>query len=107
MPSESTSAYQLQLSQKQNSLNLRLAPFNAPQLEVYPSAERHYRMRAEFRVWHEDDDLYYIMFDQETRAKYKVERLPAANQLINSLMPALLDYVRDKPVLRRKLFQVD
>lgn len=107
MSSESKSAYQLQLSHKQDSLSQRLAPFNAPSLEVFPSPEQHYRMRAEFRVWHEDDDLYYIMFNQETRAKYKVEQLPAANQLINSLMPALLDYVRDKPVLRRKLFQVD
>ena len=35
-----------------------------PPIEVFTSPESNYRMRAEFRVWHEGDDLYHIMFDQ-------------------------------------------
>ena len=105
MPSES--AYQEQLIHKQQSLTQRLAAFNAPELEVFPSPAQHYRMRAEFRVWHEGDDLYYIMFDKESRDKYRVDQLPAANRLINQLMPLVLDFIRDKPALRHKLFQVD
>ncbi|EGN75312.1 tRNA (uracil-5-)-methyltransferase [Idiomarina sp. A28L] len=99
--------YEAQLEEKQQRLNSLLAPFNAPTVTIFPSAPEHYRMRAEFRVWHEGDDIFYIMFNSETREKYRVEQLPAANQLINRLMPAVLNYVRDKETLRRKLFQVD
>ena len=105
MPPES--AYQAQLAAKEISLARRLAPFSAPTLKVFQSPAQHYRMRAEFRVWHEGDELYYIMFDKESGDKYRVDQLPAANQLINQLMPAVLDFVRDKPTLRHKLFQVD
>ena len=31
-------------------------------LEVYPSKPQNYRMRAEFRLWHDDGDLFYAMF---------------------------------------------
>ena len=64
-------------------------------------------MRAEFRVWHEGDDLYYIMFDSATRQRYRVDQFPAASRLINQLMPAILAGVREAPLLRHKLFQVD
>ncbi|RUO36694.1 tRNA (uridine(54)-C5)-methyltransferase TrmA [Aliidiomarina shirensis] len=101
------SRYQEQLNEKEQRLITLLAPFNAPALTIFPSEPEHYRMRAEFRVWHEGDDLFYIMFNSETREKYRVDQLPAANQLINRLMPAVLNYVRDKETLRRKLFQVD
>ncbi|WP_194756821.1 tRNA (uridine(54)-C5)-methyltransferase TrmA [Aliidiomarina indica] len=100
-------AYQAQLAEKSDRLTTLLAPFSAPALEVYPSPPEHYRMRAEFRVWHDGDDLYYVMFNPDTKEKYRVDQFAAANQLINTLMHEVLDYVRDKPLLRRKLFQVD
>lgn len=99
--------YQQQLDTKTDQLRQLLQPFAAPAPEVFPSPSQHYRMRAEFRVWHEGDDLYYIMFDQQTRQKYRVDQLPAANTLINTLMPAVLAFIKDKPALRHKLFQVD
>ncbi|RUO24110.1 tRNA (uridine(54)-C5)-methyltransferase TrmA [Aliidiomarina minuta] len=106
--SDTTQAsYDEQLADKVNALQQKLAPFNPPALDVYPSPPMHYRMRAEFRVWHEGDDLYYIMFDKNTHDKYRVDQLPAANQLINQLMPALLEYLKPRETLRRKLFQVD
>lgn len=101
------SRYQAQLDTKAEQLRQRLAQFTPPALEIYPSLPEHYRMRAEFRVWHEGDALYYIMFDQATREKYRVDSLPAANQLINQLMPAVLEFIQFRPLLRKKLFQVD
>lgn len=99
--------YNEQLQEKEHRLNTLLAPFSSPKVSVFPSPPQHYRMRAEFRVWHEGDDLFYVMFNPETREKYRVDQLPAANLRINQLMPLVLDYVRDKEILRRKLFQVD
>lgn len=99
--------YQAQLDEKITRLQSVFSVFNPPKLEVFPSPEKHYRMRAEFRVWHEGEDLYYIMFDQQTKEKYRVDTLPAASALINELMPRLLEAVRPIESLRRKLFQVD
>lgn len=99
--------YEAQLSEKAERLKIMLAPFITTELEVFESPATHYRMRAEFRVWHDGDDLYYIMFDPDTREKIRVDAFPVANELINQLMPAVLDYVRDRPALRQKLFQVE
>ncbi|WP_116475785.1 tRNA (uridine(54)-C5)-methyltransferase TrmA [Zobellella maritima] len=99
--------YQAQLDEKADRLRDRFAPFTPPMLEVFASEPEHYRMRAEFRVWHQGDDLYYIMFDQATKQKYRVDTFPAASILINRVMPLLLDALKPNPVLRRKLFQVD
>lgn len=99
--------YQAQLSEKEQLLKSMLAPFSVSNIDVYASPTTHYRMRAEFRVWHDGDDLFYIMFNPETREKIRVDVFPVANQLINELMPAILDYVRERPTLRQKLFQVE
>ncbi|AEH31679.1 hypothetical protein VAA_00469 [Vibrio anguillarum 775] len=99
--------YQQQLAEKTERLTQMFAQYNMPQLEVFESPEQHYRMRAEFRVWHEGDELYYIMFNQETREKYRVDQFPAASRLINDLMPLLVDALKGSDSLRRKLFQVD
>lgn len=102
-----TQDYTGQLAAKARYLTTLLQPFVSQQPEVYPSPPLHYRMRAEFRVWHEGDDLYYIMFDPETREKVRMDSFPAGSILINTLMPEIIDYVRNRPVLRRKLFQVE
>lgn len=99
--------YQHQLEEKVERLSAMLEPFCQAPLDVFASPSKHYRMRAEFRVWHEGDDLYYIMFDPETREKIPMVDFPAGSQLINQLMPAILDYVRERPILRKKLFQVE
>lgn len=84
-----------------------MAPFAAPVPEVFRSPVSHYRMRAEFRLWHDGDDLYHIIFDQQTRSRIRVDSFPAASALINQLMTAMLEGVRNNPVLRQKLFQID
>ncbi len=100
-------SYDKQLNEKQARLTDMLAPFDAPSLEVFASAPAHYRMRAEFRVWHDGDDLYHIMFNQETREKYRVDQFPPACQTINDMMATLIETIKPSPVLRKKLFQID
>ena len=99
--------YQAQLEAKVSQLQHTFAPFNPPSLDVFASEPEHYRMRAEFRLWHEDEDLYYIMFDQGTKQRYRVDQFPAASLIINQAMPLLLTALQPDAVLRRSLFQVD
>ncbi len=59
--------YQAQLADKIARLKAMFVDYSMPELEVFESPVANYRMRAEFRIWHEGDDMYYIMFNQETR----------------------------------------
>ena len=52
------------LEEKHLKLKDLFADFHPPELEIFASSSLHYRMRAEFRVWHEGEDLYYYMFDK-------------------------------------------
>ena len=99
--------YQAQLKEKLERLTALFLPYYREELSVFSSPLKHYRSRAEFRVWHEGDELYHIMFDQESKEKYRVDQFPVAIETINELMTLLLSYIKDKPVLRRKLFQID
>lgn len=104
---DTNTTYQAQLQVKVDTLTSLLTPFYTDDLDVYRSPETHYRMRAEFRVWHDGDDLYYIMFDKETKTPYRVDNFPAASETINALMVRILELVKSCSVLRKKLFQID
>lgn len=99
--------YPVQLQLKADLLQKSFDDFALPPLEIFPSDPVHYRMRAEFRVWHEGSDLYHIMFDQQTKQKYKVEAFPAGSQLINQVMLDLINLLKVNEIARRKLFQID
>lgn len=102
-----TKDYELQLAEKTDRLKAMMAPFNAPEPEIFSSPASHYRMRAEFRVWHDNDDLFHIMFDKETKERIRVDQFPVASQLINDMMAALLPLIKQSELLRHKLFQID
>ncbi len=99
--------YDAQLAEKVSRLQTMMTPFTAPDVEVFRSPVSHYRMRAEFRIWHDGDDLYHIIFDQATKQRIRVDSFPAASELINQMMPRLMAAIRDNQVLRFKLFQID
>jgi len=42
---------------------------DVPELEVYESQPRGYRMRSEFGVWHEGDDMYFVMHEKADGAE--------------------------------------
>ncbi|NDL64891.1 tRNA (uridine(54)-C5)-methyltransferase TrmA [Acerihabitans arboris] len=102
-----TEAYETQLAEKTARLNAMMAAFQAPIAEIFRSQAEHYRMRAEFRVWHDEQDLYHIMFDQQTKERIRIDRFSAGSELLNKLMAVMMDALRPSPILRRKLFQLD
>ncbi|EFE51573.1 tRNA (uracil-5-)-methyltransferase [Providencia rettgeri DSM 1131] len=102
-----TEDYEQQLVEKTDRLKAMMAPFNAPEPEIFSSPTSHYRMRAEFRIWHEGDDLFHIMFNKETKERIRIDQFPVASQLINDMMAALLPLIKQNELLRHKLFQID
>jgi len=99
--------YESQLSEKQIAMSELFDAFNITEMDLYRSEPLNYRLRAEFRVWHQDDDLYYIMFNSETKEKFRVDQFPVASTLINNAMAELMSYIRTNTLLRHRLFQVD
>jgi len=100
--------YDTQLDEKKVRLNSLFAEFAPPALEVYDSAVSHYRLRAEFRLWHEGERCFYAMFEPGNRSKaYEVREFNIASPLINDLMKRLLAEIHDSELLRRRLFQVE
>ena len=96
-----------QLTIKINTLKDSFSPHPMPELEVFASETLHYRLRAEFRLWHDGDDLHHVMFDQMTKEKYQVHYFPPASQLINDVMTDILLLLKGNDIARRKLFQID
>lgn len=101
------SNYPQQLEDKKNGIARLFSNYDLPTFDIFESEPINYRYRAEFRVWHEGDDLYYIMFDSKTKQKYKVEYFPVASKLINKCMSQLLVEIKNNELLRQRLFQVD
>lgn len=107
----SSMSYTEQFTYKQNFLKNLLSPFFDGDLDAFSSPEKHYRMRAEFRIWHDGPATFHIMFDKSTKQQYRVDQLPAASILINDAMQAVMTFLNsgtdDAKELRTKLFQVD
>ncbi len=104
----STTAYQHQLAEKVAKIQHDFAEFSLPEISVFSSPEKHYRMRAEFRVWHQQERTEYVMFTQdEFKRPYPIHEFPVGSALMNQLMPRVLQEINDDDLLRRKLYQVD
>jgi tRNA (uracil-5-)-methyltransferase len=99
--------YDEQLKNKTDFIKDSFAQHPVPELEVFASEPLHYRLRAEFRLWHDGDNLHHVMFDQTTKQKYHVEHFPPASQLINDVMVDLTLLLKVNEAARRKLFQID
>ncbi|MBD9631945.1 tRNA (uridine(54)-C5)-methyltransferase TrmA [Pseudomonas sp. PDM19] len=101
------SQYDSQLAKKAARLRELLAPFAAPEPEVFDSPREHYRLRAEFRLWREGEARHYAMFEQgDKHTPILIEEFPIASQRINELMPRL-KAAWAEPTLGHKLFQVE
>ncbi|MGN5519721.1 tRNA (uridine(54)-C5)-methyltransferase TrmA [Halopseudomonas sp. Lyrl_26] len=100
--------YEQQLAAKRERLTELLAPFSAPEPAVFASPREHFRLRAEFRLWYQDGQPHYAMFEPgNNRQPILIEELPIASRRINELMMPLLEACKADPELGRKLFQVE
>ena len=100
--------YDTLLQQKTEAVQRLLAAYDPPAPNIYPSSSSAFRMRAEFRMWHEGDDLNYVMYRKgEPKTPIAIKQFPIACERIQSLMPLLLTQLKTNTELREKLFQVE
>lgn len=103
--------YQTQLAEKQNYIAGLFRDLTLPEPEIFASPEKYYRMRAEFRIWHEGENISYAMFEPGRKAGgaslIRLEQFPAAAESVNRLMPPLLGLISRMPVLKNRLYQCE
>ncbi|STZ75852.1 tRNA (uridine(54)-C5)-methyltransferase TrmA [Bergeriella denitrificans] len=104
-------AYRQQLNDKIHYLHHLFQGMDMPELEVFESPESHYRMRAEFRVWHEGDEIFYAMFERGQKASgatlVRCDQFAAAHTLVNALMPRLIEAAGRNSVLKNRWYAVE
>lgn len=77
-------------------------------IAVHASPATGYRMRAEFRIWHQDQRCDYAMYRPgESGTPYVIADFPPGSATIARLMPPLLDALNAGPELRRRLFAAE
>ncbi len=79
--------------------------FDAP-YEVFTSPDSHYRARAEFKIYKDDNDISYAMH-KEGGGFVQIEQCPIVLKPVYSLMPKLLEQIKRSPMLKKRLFRVD
>lgn len=100
--------YEQQLQEKIATLEQDFAEFRLPELQTFRSPLKNFRMRAEFRMWHNGDKINYAMFTPgEYRKPYIVNDFPIGSKRINTLMSQLRDLINEDVHLRKKLFQLE
>lgn len=99
--------YEQLLAEKSASVAALFQQLEMPAPELFRSPTSHYRCRAEFRIWHDGDDLYHIMFDPLTKTRHRIDYFPVAVKPIADLMPVLMEELKTQPQLRKSLYQID
>ncbi len=101
-------AYERQISEKIQLTKSQFSGFTDVDLEVFRSSITAYRMRAEFKLWHENGEIHYAMHEPGVKNRpYIIETFPIASKAIQTLMPKLRDELNRQPVLKQKAFQVE
>ena len=105
LPCIDPALYSSQLAAKIARFQEDFADFALPEPAVFSSAPLHYRLRAEFRIWHHGEVFDYAMFDPENpRQPVLMADFPAADATICRLMPRLRAALLADEGLSRKLF---
>ena len=100
--------YDRLLAKKVEHWQPTFSALGAPAAEVFPSPPTAYRLRAEFRIWHDGDDLNYVMFSPDRpKDPVVVSNFSIASPVIQAAMEPLRLKLQSRDVLRKKLFQVE
>ncbi len=97
-------SYAKQIEQKKEYIK---ELFDIQDFEFFTSESEHYRDRAEFRIWHDGDDISYGMHNLEGKGVLKIDECPKVSHEIFELMPKLRDYIQKNEELRAKLYSVE
>lgn len=96
------------LAEKVSQFKRSFAPFGIPEPTVLASEPLHYRLRAEFRMFHLGERIDYAMFAAaDPKRPVVIEHFPATAEPIYAAMPRLREMLQASDILKNRLYQVD
>lgn len=98
--------YTGQLTSKFNAIQGQFASYFSGKIDVYESQEAHYRSRAEFKVYHDDEGSFYAMNRLDKQGVVKIESCSIVHESIARVMKPLLSAIK-KHEIGHKLFGID
>ncbi len=104
------STYDDELSNKVNTITAKMRElFEIPEPEIFTSEKMHYRMRAEFAIFHDGDSIHFTMTDKQGKERKRVftDSFDPGTELMNFYMSILPNLLRPYEILRRGLFDID
>jgi tRNA (uracil-5-)-methyltransferase len=108
LPIVDPARYAAQLESKVQRFLADFATLLPPAPQIFASPPQHYRLRAEFRIWHTGDSFDYVMFDPDApRVPIAIADFPTAAAPINRLMQLLREQLLAAEILRRRLYTVE
>lgn len=100
--------YEALFQQKRDEIKQQFDRFNPATFEAFQSSPSHFRMRAEFKIWHNENGANYAMHKPgEYKQPVIVDTFDIGSETICALMPKLLDAINASDTLKRKLFQIE
>ena len=101
--------YQQLLQEKCAVLQNRFSALSNNEATIFASPPEAYRLRAEFRIWHDQEGAHYAMMAPGKKEKTPIiiKQFSPGSTLIQTLMPALLEKLNANPVLKQQLFQLE
>ena len=99
--------YPQQLDAKVAALREACAGLVPPRIEIFPSPPWHFRMRAEFRIWHEGDRSHYAMTPPGGDKPAPIADFAIGSAPMVAAMGPLLTEIIARPLLRRKLYAAE
>ena len=100
-------SYEEELADKKERVLGLLSPFGVEELEVFSASESHYRARAEFKIWHDDEVSNYAMGRLDKKGAVNIFECPKVIEPIEKRMKPLLKKINSSEVLRHRLFAVE
>ena len=108
LPQPDPDHYPQLLKEKADRIAAKFHEFFPDDIDVFPSPPLHFRMRAEFRVWHQGNECFCVMFDPAApRTPIRIDSFPVGSKLINRLLGELMPAINHSAVLKHKLFQLE
>lgn len=108
MNSTDPANYPQQLHDKIVNLETLLQELTIPDVMVFTSQPLHFRMRAEFKIWHQDDTVQFAMYRPGQRSQpYVIDEFLIGSPRLCELMPQLAAWLNREPLLRERLFSVE
>lgn len=99
--------YSEQLQLKIEKFRALISPYYDGNIDCFESPESEYRMRTEFRIWHDGDRIDYAMFKPGTKELCTLSEFPIASAPIQRMMPMLLESIHSSETLKNRLFSTE